>query len=94
MSRLRQLYEKGAPAWSGLVATLNDADLIAVVLFCLIILVVSAGRLRWNEWYFATHPVGVERPGQVVAGSRERAELQARLGAWPHSHSAQIPKLQ
>ena len=94
MSRLRQLYEQGAPAWSGLVATLNDPGLIAVVLFCLITLVVSAGRLRWNEWYFATHPVGVERPGQVVAGSRERAELQARLGAWPHSHSAQIPKLQ
>ena len=74
MSRLRQLYaEKGAPAWSWLVATLNDPVLIAVVLFCLIILVVSASRLRWNEWYFA---VGVERPGQVVAGSRERAELQ------------------
>ena len=75
MSRLRQLYaEKGAPAWSGLVATLNDPVLIAVVLFCLIILVVSAGRLRWNEWYFKTHPVGVEWP--VFAGSRERAELQ------------------
>ena len=88
MSRLRQLYaEKGAPAWSWLVATLNDPDLIAVVLFCLIILVVSTGRLRWNEWYFATHPVGVERPGQVVAGSRERAELQARL-------DAQLPKHQ
>src|SRR5215471_1950980 len=58
MSR-RQLYaEKGPPAWSWLVATLNDPDLIAVVLFCMIILVVSAGRLRWNEWYFATHPVG------------------------------------
>ena len=77
MSRLRQLYaEKGAPAWSALVATLNDTVLIAVVLFCLIILVVSAGRLRWNEWYVATHPYGIERSGQVVAGSRERAELQ------------------
>jgi hypothetical protein len=87
MSRLRQLYaEKGPPAWSWLVATLNDPDLIAVVLFCMIILVVSAGRLRWNEWYFATHPVGVERPGQiVVAGSRERAELRL---------DAQIPKHQ
>jgi hypothetical protein len=94
MSRLRQLYEKGAPAWSGLVATLNDPDLIAVVLFFLIILVVSAGRLRWNEWYLATHPVGVERPGQVVAGSRERSELQASVDAWRHRHSAQIPKLQ
>jgi hypothetical protein len=84
MSRLRQLYaEKGAPAWSWLVATLNDPGLIAVVLFCLIILVVSASRLRWNEWYFATHPVGVERPGQVVAGSRERAELQAPTHAAP-----------
>ena len=79
MSKFRQLYtEKGAAAWSSLVATLNDPGLIAVVLFCLIILVVSTGRVRWNELYFATHPVGVERPGQIVAGSRERAELQAR----------------
>ena len=95
MSRLRQLYaEKGAPAWSWLVATLNDPDLIAVVLFCLIILVVSAGRLRWNEWYLATHPVGVERPGEVIV-ARERAELQARLDAWSHRHkSAQIPTRQ
>jgi len=71
MSRLRDLYaEKAAPAWSWLVGTLNDPNLIAVVLFCLIALVITAGRLRWNEWYVATHPDGVERPGQVVAGSR------------------------
>ena len=87
MSRRQPDAEKGPPAWSWLVATLNDPDLIAVVLFCLFILVVSAGRLRWNEWYFATHPVGVERPGQIVAGSRERAELQVRL-------DAQTPKRQ
>jgi hypothetical protein len=95
MSRLRKLYaEKAAPAWSCLVATLNDAILIAVVLFCLIGLLVPAGRLRWNEWYVATHPDGVERPGQVVAGSREHAELQARLDAWLRRHCAQIPKRQ
>ena len=77
MSRLREPYaEKAATAWSWLVATLNDPVLIAVVLFCLIILVVSASRLRWNEWYVATHIDGIQRPGQVVAGSRERAELQ------------------
>jgi hypothetical protein len=93
MSRLRNLYaEKAAPAWSCLVATLNDAILIAVVLFCLIGLVVTAGRQRWNEWYVATHPDGFETPGQVIAGSREEAELQARLDAWLRRHSAQIPK--
>jgi uncharacterized membrane protein len=71
MSRFRELYaEKAAPAWSRLVGTLNDPNLIAVVLFYLIALVITAGRLRWNEWYVATHPDGVERPGQVVAGSR------------------------
>lgn len=71
MSRLRELYaQKAAPAWSYLVATLNDPILIAVVLFCLLGLVVTAGRLRWNEWYVATHPNGVESSGQVVAGSR------------------------
>jgi len=60
MSRLRELYaEKAAPAWSWLVETLNDPNLIAVVLFCLICLVVIAGRLRWNEWYVAFHPDGV-----------------------------------
>ena len=68
--------EKGVPAWSWLVATLNDSNVIAVVLFCLIALLVTAGGLRY-EMYRATHPDGVERPGQVVAGSRERAELQA-----------------
>jgi hypothetical protein len=72
MSRLRELYaQKADSAWSSLVATLNDPILIAVVLFCLIALLVTAGRLRWNEWYVATHPDGVETPGQVVAGSRE-----------------------
>ena len=49
MSRLRELYaEKAAPAWSWLVATLNDPYLIAVVLFCLfclISLLLDAGRL-------------------------------------------------
>ena len=70
MSRLRELYaQKAAAAWSGLFATLNDPILIAVVLFCLISLLVTAGRVRWNEWYVATHPYGVETPGQVVAGS-------------------------
>ena len=60
MSRLRELYaEKAAPAWSWLVETLNDPNLIAVVLFCLICLVVIAGRLRWSEWYGAFHPDGV-----------------------------------
>ena len=57
MSRLRELYaEKTASAWSSLVDTLNDPNLIAVVLFCLICLVAIAGRLRWNEWYAAFHP--------------------------------------
>ena len=60
MSRLRELYaEKAAPVWSWLVETLNDPNLIAVVLFCLICLVVIAGRQRWNEWYVAFHPDGV-----------------------------------
>ena len=76
---LRELYaQKAAPAWSCLVATLNDPALIAAVLICLIGLAVTAGRMRWNEWYVATHPYGIERSGQVVAGSREDAELQAR----------------
>ncbi len=58
MFRLRERYaQKAAPAWSWLVATLNDPNLIAVVLFCLISLLVTAGRLRWNEWYVATHPL-------------------------------------
>jgi hypothetical protein len=93
MVRLRELYaEKAAPAWSCLVATLNDPNLIAAVLFCLIGLVVTAGRQRWNEWYVATHPDGLETPGQIIAGSREDAELQARLDAWLRRHSAQIPK--
>ena len=59
MSRLHQLAQKAAPTRSGLVAKLNDPYLIAVVLFCLICLVVIAGRLRWNEWYVAFHPDGV-----------------------------------
>ena len=80
MSRwLRELHaQNAAPTRSGLVARLNDPYLIAVVLFCLICLVVIAGRLRWNEWYVATHAAAVETPGQVIAGSREDAELQAR----------------
>jgi hypothetical protein len=40
--------------------------------------VVVVGRLRWNEWYVATHAAVVETPGQVIAGSREDAELQDR----------------
>jgi uncharacterized membrane protein len=77
MFRLRALYaQKAAPAWSWLVATLNDPNLIAVVLFCLISFLVTGGRLRWNEWYVATHPDGVETPGQVVAGSLENAVLR------------------
>jgi hypothetical protein len=76
---LRELYvQKAAPVWSCLVETLNDPILIAVLLLCLISLLITAGRVRWNEWYVATHPYGVETPGQVVAGSRENAELQAR----------------
>ena len=68
MSRLRELYaEKAAPVWSLLVETLNDPNLIAVVLFCLICLVLIAGRLRWNEWYAAFHPDGAEKlPGSPV----------------------------
>jgi hypothetical protein len=95
MSRLRELYaEKAAPAWSCLVAMLSDPYLIAVVLFCLISLLVTAGKLRWNEWYVATHPDGVERFGQVVAGSCEDPELQARsmIDAWLRRYCAQIPK--
>jgi hypothetical protein len=77
MFRLRELYaQKAALAWSWLVATLNDPNLIAVVLFCLISFLVTGGRLRWNEWYVATYPDGVERPGQVVAGSLENAVLR------------------
>jgi hypothetical protein len=95
MSRIRELYaEKGASAWSWLVATLNDPNLIAAILFCLIGLLVSASRLRWNEWYVATHPDGVEKSGQVVAGSCEDPELQARsmIDAWLRRYCAQIPK--
>jgi hypothetical protein len=95
MFRLRELYaQKAAPAWSCLVATLNDPYLIAVVLFCLISFLVTAGKLRWNEWYVVTYPDGVERSGQVVAGSRENAELRIRstIDAWLRSHRAQIPK--
>ena len=69
----RATERPSASAWSWLVETLNDPYLIAVVLFCLIGLLVVAGRLRWNEWYVATHPDAVERAGQVVAGSREDA---------------------
>ena len=77
MSRLCELFaEKAAPAWSWLVATFNDPNLIAVVFFCLISLLLTAGRLRWNEWYVATHPDGVERSGQVVARSRENVVLR------------------
>jgi hypothetical protein len=67
---------KAAPARSGLVATFNDPYLIAVVLFCLFCLIgllLTAGRLHWNEWLITTHTDGIERPGQVVAGSREDA---------------------
>ena len=73
MSRLRELYaEKAASAWSCLVATLNDPNLIAAVLFCLIGLVLTAAGHRWNEWYVATHPDGVERPGQDFMPVEER----------------------
>ena len=75
MSRLRELYsQKAAPARSGLVATLNDPYPIAVVLFCLFCLIsLLLTALRWNERYVATHPDGIEQPGQIVAGSREDA---------------------
>ena len=93
MATLHELYpQKAAPARSRLVATLNDPYLVAAVLLCLITLLVPAGRLRWNEWYVATHPDAVERAGQVVAGSREDAELQARLDAWLRRHTPQMPK--
>ena len=50
MSKVHQLYaQKAAPAWSGLVARLNDPYLFAVVslgLFCLISFLLTAGRLR------------------------------------------------
>ena len=90
MAWLRELYQKAAPALSSSVATLNDPNLIAAVLFCLIALVVTGGRLRWNEWYVATHPDGVEMRGQIVAISREDAELQARsmMDTWLRTHSA------
>ena len=90
----RAAEDHAAPssAWSWLVETLNDPYLIAVVLICLIGLLVPAGRMRWNEWYVATHPHGVETSGQIVVGSREDAELQARLDAWLRRHSTQIPK--
>jgi hypothetical protein len=89
----RATERPSASAWSWLVETLNDPTLIAVVLFCLVGLVVIAGRLRWNEWYVATHLAGVETPGQVIRLDRvEDAELQARLDAWHRRHSAQIPK--
>ena len=48
MSRwFRELHaQKTAPAQSRLVARLNDPYLFAVVLFCLISLLLTAGRLR------------------------------------------------
>ena len=78
MSKVHQLYaQKAAPTWSELVATLNDPYLIyliAIVLFCLFCLIsLLLTALRWNERYVTTHPDGIERPGQVVAGSREDA---------------------
>ena len=75
MATLHELYpQKAAPARSGLVATLNAPYLIAVVLFCLFCLIsLLLTALRWNERYVATHPDGIEQPGQIVAGSREDA---------------------
>jgi hypothetical protein len=50
MSKVHHLYaQKAAPTWSALVGRLNDPYLFAVVLFCLfclISLLLTAGRLR------------------------------------------------
>ena len=66
MSTLHQLYaQKTAPMRSELVAKLNDpylAYLIAVglfCLFCLISLLLTAGRPGGNESYVAAQPDGV-----------------------------------
>jgi len=47
-----------------------------------------------SEWYVAIHPDGVERPGRVITGSRDDAELQAQsmIDAWLRRHGEQIPK--
>ena len=51
-------------------------------------------RIERQEWYVAIHPDGVERPGKVITGLREDAELQAQsmIDAWLRRHGEQIPK--
>jgi hypothetical protein len=50
-------------------------------------------RTERQEWHVAIHPEGVERPGRVVAGSRDNAdsEAHAMIDAWFRRH-AQIRK--
>jgi hypothetical protein len=50
-------------------------------------------RIERQEWYVAIHPEGIERPGKVVFGSREDAELQAlsMIDAWLRRHGVQTP---
>ena len=51
-------------------------------------------RIERQEWYVAIHPDGVERPGKVVVGSREDAELQAlsMIDAWLRRRGVQMPE--
>jgi hypothetical protein len=45
-------------------------------------------RIERQEWYVAIHPDGVELPGKVVVGFREKAELQAHtmINDWLRRH--------
>jgi len=45
-------------------------------------------RIERDEWYVAIHPGGVELPGKVIVGSREKAELRAHymIGDWFRQH--------
>jgi hypothetical protein len=57
---IRELYAQEAPSAQ---KAARAPYLIAIVLFCLFCLtslLLTAERLRWNEWHVTTHPHGVE----------------------------------
>lgn len=46
-----------------------------------------------EQWSVAIHPAGVEMPGRVITGPRERAELLARsmINRWLAAHVRKSP---